>query len=118
MNKLEFTISEVLFELGVPSKLMGFEYLEEAIKLCYEDKSRLHHITKKLYPDIAQIKKTKSSRVERAIRFAIERAWDNMTYEKKKEFFGSLSKADHIKNSYFISEIIRVLKAREYHNDD
>jgi two-component system response regulator (stage 0 sporulation protein A) len=72
---VEERISGVLKELGMPTHIKGYHYVRTAITMVYEDITLLSGITKVLYPEIAKEYKTTSSRVERAIRHAIEVAW-------------------------------------------
>ena len=73
MEKL--IISNILKELGIPANLSGYHYLMDAIQMVIENDGILQPITKFIYPDIASKYKTKSSRVERAIRHAVEKAF-------------------------------------------
>ena len=72
----ELTVTEILHQIGVPAHIKGYQYLREAIMMAVEDIESVSAITKVLYPSIAKKFKTTSSRVERAIRHALEVAWD------------------------------------------
>ena len=74
-DNLEALVTNVIHEVGVPAHIKGYQYLRTAIVMCVEDMEMLSSITKLLYPTIAKKYKTTSSRVERAIRHAIEVAW-------------------------------------------
>lgn len=74
-KSLETQVTDIIHEIGVPAHIKGYQYLRTAIVMCVEDMEMLSSITKLLYPTIAKKYKTTSSRVERAIRHAIEVAW-------------------------------------------
>ncbi|MEN9406757.1 MAG: sporulation transcription factor Spo0A [Bacillota bacterium] len=104
---LDISITDVIHEVGVPAHIKGYFYLREAISLVYHDIELLNSITKVLYPRIAEKHKTTPSRVERAIRHAIEVAWSRGSMDAIKSLFGytvSLSKAKPT-NSEFIAMI-------------
>ena len=75
-NSLEVTVSEIMHRIGVPAHIKGYQYLREAIILAVNDGEIMNSVTKLLYPTVAKTFKTTPSRVERAIRHAIEVAWD------------------------------------------
>src|SRR5690606_33051394 len=75
-RQLDTTITAIIKEIGVPAHIKGYVYLREAIQMVYYDIELLSSVTKILYPDIAQKFNTTPSRVERAIRHAIEVAWN------------------------------------------
>ncbi len=74
-ENLEALVTNVIHEVGVPAHIKGYQYLREAIMMVIGDIDVINQITKQLYPDIARKYKTTPSRVERAIRHAIEVAW-------------------------------------------
>lgn len=74
-DNLEALVTNVIHELGVPAHIKGYQYLREAIMMVINDIDIINQITKQLYPEIAEKYKTTPSRVERAIRHAIEVAW-------------------------------------------
>lgn len=74
-NSLEADVTNIIHEIGVPAHIKGYQYLRDAIIMSVNDGEMLGSITKRLYPTIAKNHKTTSSRVERAIRHAIEVAW-------------------------------------------
>ncbi len=84
---LEMRITQLLHEIGVPAHINGYNYIREAIIMCVNNPEILNYITKKLYPDIAQKYKTTDTRVEKAIRHAIERAWLKGNQELINELF-------------------------------
>ena len=85
---LESIITGVIHEIGVPAHIKGYNYLREAISLCIQDKEFINSITKMLYPTVARNYQTTSSRVERAIRHAIEVAWSRGREEILNSIFG------------------------------
>lgn len=85
---LEVRVTEVIHQVGVPAHIKGYQYLREAIMMAVEDMEAVSAITKVLYPSIAKKFKTTSSRVERAIRHAIEVAWDRGDIETLQSYFG------------------------------
>lgn len=85
---LENDITNIIHEIGIPAHIKGYQYLREAIMMAVEDMDMLNCITKVLYPTIAKKFQTTSSRVERAIRHAIEVAWNRGKVEIIDELFG------------------------------
>lgn len=85
---MEIVVTEVIHQLGVPAHIKGYHYLREAILSSLEDKELLESVTKMLYPTVAKKFDTTSSRVERAIRHAIEIAWDRGNLDTLNSFFG------------------------------
>lgn len=85
---LEKDVTDMIHELGVPAHIKGYQYLREAIMMAVEDIEMLNSITKILYPTIAKKFQTTPSRVERAIRHAIEVAWSRGKMETLDALFG------------------------------
>lgn len=111
-KSLEASITSVIHEIGVPAHIKGYLYLREAISMVYKDIELLGSITKVLYPDIAKKYNTTASRVERAIRHAIEVAWSRGNIESISNLFGytvSMSKAKPT-NSEFIAMVADKLR--------
>ena len=81
-------VTEILHQLGVPAHIKGYQFLRDAILLATEDSEYIHFITKRLYPEIAARNSTTASRVERAIRHAIEVAWDRGDVDTLNSYFG------------------------------
>lgn len=104
---LEVRVTQVIHQIGVPAHIKGYQYLREAIMIAVEDMEAVGAITKILYPAIAKRFKTTSSRVERAIRHAIEVAWDRGDLETLQSYFGYTISGTKGKptNSEFISMI-------------
>jgi two-component system response regulator (stage 0 sporulation protein A) len=85
---MEGHITEIIHEIGVPAHIKGYQYLREAIMLAIGDPEIINAVTKVLYPTVARHFNTTPSRVERAIRHAIEVAWDRGDLETLQSFFG------------------------------
>lgn len=85
---LEKDVTDMIHEIGVPAHIKGYQYLREAIMMSVEDTEMLNSITKILYPSIAKKYQTTASRVERAIRHAIEVAWSRGRMETLDALFG------------------------------
>lgn len=111
-NVLQQRITYILHELGVPSHLKGYYYIREGISLIYDDPSLIGAITKALYPKIANEFGTKPSRVERAIRHAIEVSWNRGNWNLMEELFGYSVDIDKAKptNSEFVVTVADKLK--------
>lgn len=88
VRDLEQDVTDMIHEIGVPAHIKGYQYLREAIMMSVEDPSMISSITKILYPTIAKRFQTTSSRVERAIRHAIEVAWSRGRMETLDALFG------------------------------
>ncbi|WP_100398406.1 sporulation transcription factor Spo0A [Bacillus sp. FJAT-44742] len=109
---LNQSITNIIHEIGVPAHIKGYMYLREAISMVYNDIELLGSITKVLYPDIAKKFNTTSSRVERAIRHAIEVAWSRGNIDSISKMFGytvNISKAKPT-NSEFIAMVADKLR--------
>jgi len=106
-KNLEIEVTKVIHEIGVPAHVKGYQYLRDAIMLVVEEINYLGAVTKELYPAIAQKYDTTPSRVERAIRHAIELAWDRGDIDKINKFFGYTINGEKGKptNSEFIAII-------------
>ncbi|MCI9402631.1 MAG: sporulation transcription factor Spo0A [Oscillospiraceae bacterium] len=87
-RSLETTITSIIHEIGVPAHIKGYQYLREAIMIAVEDMDVINAVTKVLYPEVAKRFGTTASRVERAIRHAIEVAWDRGDLETLQKYFG------------------------------
>lgn len=85
---LEDYVTRLIHKVGIPAHIKGYQYLRTAIMMTYENSELINSVTKELYPTIAKVYKTTSSRVERAIRHAIEVAWDRGDCDVLDEMFG------------------------------
>ena len=106
-NELKISVTKLLHELGVPSHIKGYQYIREGIGIIYEHPETIGGITKELYPELAEKFDTTVSRVERAIRHAIEVSWNRGNWELMEEIFGHSVDIDKAKptNSEFIVTI-------------
>lgn len=111
-QSLESVVTDIIHEIGVPAHIKGYQYLRTAIILSINDMEMINAVTKMLYPEVARKYNTTPSRVERAIRHAIEVAWDRGDLETLQKFFGYT--ISNIKgkptNSEFIAMIADKLK--------
>ena len=87
-TNIETMVTNIIHEIGVPAHIKGYQYLREAIIIAIEDMDVINAITKVLYPQVAKTFQTTPSRVERAIRHAIEVAWDRGDLDTLQRFFG------------------------------
>ncbi|MBQ9157052.1 MAG: sporulation transcription factor Spo0A [Eubacterium sp.] len=112
--RLEADITNIIREIGIPAHIKGYQYVREAIKMTVMDMTLLGFITKSLYPAVAKKFKTSSSSVERAIRNAIEVAWNKGKIEVLEEMFGYTVSAGKGKptNSEFIALISDKLRLK------
>ncbi len=85
---LEMRVTEIIHQIGVPAHIKGYQYLRDAILMAIEDDEIINAVTKRLYPAVAKKHNTTSSRVERAIRHAIEVAWDRGDVDVLNSYFG------------------------------
>lgn len=111
-NNLQISITKILHELGIPSHIKGYQYIREGIGIIYERPETIGGITKELYPELADKFDTTVSRVERAIRHAIEVSWNRGSWELMEEIFGHSVDIDKAKptNSEFIVTIADKLR--------
>ena len=109
---LQMSITKILHDLGVPSHIKGYQYIKEGIMLIYENPRMIGGITKELYPEIANKYNTTVSRVERAIRHAIEVSWNRGDWDLMDEIFGHSVDVDKAKptNSEFIVTVADKLR--------
>jgi len=87
-HSIESMVTNIIHEIGVPAHIKGYQYLREAIIIAVNDMDVINAITKVLYPQVAKTFQTTPSRVERAIRHAIEVAWDRGDLDTLQRFFG------------------------------
>lgn len=117
-NNLQISITKILHELGVPSHIKGYQYIREGISIIYDRPEVIGGITKELYPDIARTYSTTVSRVERAIRHAIEVSWNRGNWDLMEDIFGHSVDIDKAKptNSEFIVTVADKLRL-EFHKN-
>ena len=113
-TELEIMITDIIHQIGVPAHIKGYHYLREAIKLSVKNDEIINSVTKLLYPTVAKKHNTTSSRVERAIRHAIEVAWDRGDIDVLNSYFGYTVQNERGKptNSEFIAMISDKLRLR------
>ena len=111
-KKLKLKITDMLHNLGIPSNIKGYNYIRDGIEMMYNDTSLMGAITKELYPKLARSYDTTSSRVDRAIRHAIEISWSRGDYDLMEEIFGNSVDCDKSKptNGEFIVTLADRLK--------
>ncbi len=111
-NNLQISTTKILHELGVPSHIKGYLYIREGIMMLYERPEVIGGITKELYPEIASKFNTTVSRVERAIRHAIEVSWNRGNWQLMEDIFGHSVDIDKAKptNSEFIVTVADKLR--------
>ena len=111
-SNLQVSITKMLHELGIPSHIKGYQYIREAARIIFEKPEVIGGITKELYPELAEKYDTTVSRVERAIRHAIEVSWNRGNLDFMEELFGYSVDIDKAKptNSEFIVTIADKLR--------
>ena len=117
MSDVETMVTEIIHEIGIPAHIKGYQYLRHAIMMVVKDLDIINSITKELYPTVAKDFNTTPSRVERAIRHAIEVAWDRGDTEVLNSFFGYTIANSKGKptNSEFIAMIADKLRLQIKH---
>ncbi len=113
-TKLEMIVTDIIHQIGIPAHIKGYHYLREAIILSFNNDEMLESVTKQLYPSVAKHFNTTASRVERAIRHAIETAWDRGDVDTLNSMFGYTINCGKGKptNSEFIALITDNLRLR------
>ena len=111
-SNLQISITKILHELGIPSHIKGYQYIRDGISFIYNNPDVVGGITKELYPEIANKYDTTDSRVERAIRHAIEISWNRGNWDLMEDIFGHSVDIDRAKptNSEFLVTIADKLK--------
>ncbi|MBQ5561963.1 MAG: sporulation transcription factor Spo0A [Clostridia bacterium] len=114
-RELEITITDILHQIGVPAHIKGYNYLRDSIIMSVKRPEIINAVTKELYPSVAKKYETTSSRVERAIRHAIEVAWDRGDVDILNSYFGYTIHNSRGKptNSEFIAMISDRLRLRK-----
>ena len=113
-SDLELMITEIIHQIGVPAHIKGYHYIRESITIAVNNADIINSVTKQLYPMVAKKYQTTSSRVERAIRHAIEVAWDRGDIDVLNSYFGYTIHNERGKptNSEFIAMIADKLRLR------
>lgn len=111
---LEMLVTDIIHQIGVPAHIKGYQYLRDAIILSINNTDYINAVTKQLYPTVAKRYQTTSSRVERAIRHAIEVAWDRGDVDTLNAYFGYTIHTSRGKptNSEFIAMIADKMRLR------
>ena len=104
-----------LMRIGVPASILGFKYVRTALMLAREDGAIVHEVTTRLYPKVARRYNTTRTRAERAIRHAVEIAWERGDYDFQQEEFSYSISPDRGKptNSEFVGRSVDYLKSQE-----
>lgn len=112
---LERQITEVIHEIGIPAHIKGYQYVREAILIAVQDMDVINAVTKVLYPEVAHRFSSTPSRVERAVRHAIEVAWDRGDLETLQKYFGYTVNSAKGKptNSEFIAMIADRIRLKQ-----
>ena len=115
-NNIQISITKILHELGIPSHIKGYQYIRDGVCMIFENPDMIGGITKELYPELAHKFDTTTSRVERAIRHAIEVSWNRGNWDLMEEIFGNSVDIDRAKptNSEFIVTVADKLRL-DYH---
>lgn len=128
MTSVQWMISDTLLDVGINPGLLGWDYLKVGVEMVYNDREYLRNMTGKLYPDIAKEVGSTTSRVERAIRHAIESAFNNMAEDTRKKYFGNVvsMNSGKVTNTTFIAVIVEriqnniqadgIMREEEHHN--
>ena len=113
-DNMEAQVTQIIHQIGVPAHIKGYQYLRTAILLTVKDSDVINSVTKVLYPSVAKKYQTTTSRVERAIRHAIEVAWDRGDVDTLNSYFGYTIQNNRGKptNSEFIAMIADNLRLR------
>ena len=113
-SDMEAQVTKIIHQIGVPAHIKGYQYLRTAILMTIEDNDIINSVTKVLYPSVAKKYSTTTSRVERAIRHAIEVAWDRGDLDTLNSFFGYTVQNSRGKptNSEFIAMIADNLRLK------
>lgn len=116
-ENLETQVTDMIHEIGIPAHIKGYHYLRDAILMAIDDMDVLNAITKVLYPTVAKKHQTTSSRVERAIRHAIEVAWSRGKLDTLEELFGYTVSTGKGKptNSEFIALVADTIRLKAKH---
>ena len=113
-DDIETQVTQIIHQIGVPAHIKGYQYLRTAILLTVKDSDIINSVTKVLYPSVAKKYSTTTSRVERAIRHAIEVAWDRGDVDTLNSYFGYTIQNNRGKptNSEFIAMIADNLRLK------
>lgn len=112
---IDDSITRILCRIGMPAGIRGYAYVKTAITYAVEDNNRIYAITKQIYPEVAKQHNSTASRVERAIRHAIERTWSMGSVKRAVDLYGYSFRDLEFKptNSEFIAEVVEIIM-KEY----
>lgn len=113
-RELEKTISDFMLELGIPAHLRGYQFLRSAVGMCVEDMELVGSVTKLLYPDLAKMYQTTDTKIERAIRNAIEVSWERGNCDLFEELFGYSNTLEYTRptNSEYIAVVADYIRLK------
>lgn len=113
-RELEKTISDLMLELGIPAHLRGYQFLRSAVGMCVEDMELVGSVTKLLYPDLAKMYQTTDTKIERAIRNAIEVSWDRGNCDLFEDLFGYSNTPEYTRptNSEYIAVVADYIRLK------
>ncbi|MEZ3469740.1 MAG: sporulation initiation factor Spo0A C-terminal domain-containing protein [Lachnospiraceae bacterium] len=113
-RELEKTISDFMLELGIPAHLRGYQFLRSAVGMCVEDMELVGSVTKLLYPDLAKMYQTTDTKIERAIRNAIEVSWERGNSDLFEELFGYANTVEYTRptNSEYIAVVADYIRLK------
>ena len=113
-GELERTISDLMLELGIPAHLRGYQFLRSAIGMCVEDMELVGSVTKLLYPDLAKMYQTTDTKIERAIRNAIEVSLERGNTDLFEELFGYSNTLEYTRptNSEYIAVVADYIRLK------
>jgi len=106
-HEIQRIISDFMLELGIPAHLRGYQFLRSALEMCVEDMELVGSVTKLLYPDLAKMYQTTDTKIERAIRNAIEVSWERGNSDLFEELFGYSNSPEYNRptNSEYIAVV-------------
>lgn len=115
-KEIEKTISDFMLELGIPAHLRGYQFLRSAVEMCVENMELVGSVTKLLYPDLAKMYQTTDTKIERAIRNAIEVSWNRGNYELFEELFGYSNSPEYTRptNSEYIAVVADYIRLKNH----
>lgn len=113
-RELEKTISDFMLELGIPAHLRGYQFLRSAVGMCVEDMELVGSVTKLLYPDLAKMYQTTDTKIERAIRNAIEVSWERGNSDLFEELFDYANTVEYTRptNSEYIAVVADYIRLK------
>lgn len=113
-HEIQRIISDFMLELGIPAHLRGYQFLRSALEMCVNDMELVGSVTKLLYPDLAKMYQTTDTKIERAIRNAIEVSWERGNCELFEELFGYCNSPEYTRptNSEYIAVVADYIRLK------